>query len=316
MIGCITKRAQIPFSSWLPAAMAAPTPVSSLVHSSTLVTAGIYVLYRFNFLLFDSFFYLSFISIFTITIAGIRALVELDFKKVVAISTLSQLGFMLFSLSIGLGLFCFLHIVFHAFFKRMLFLSTGRLIHLISGEQDSRNFGSLRDSFFSKSFFNCRCLRLIGIPFSLGFYRKDTILGVLSFGGISFSVILFIISCCFTVAYSVRLILINSFLFPSFMNSFRFSESFRFFFPVIILFLCCLFRGNFFMFYFLPVGIFSFFDFFIGLILVILGIFTFSIFSNNYFSYFFFIKIGFLSLLSTSFISVKNLFFSFFLDSS
>jgi NADH-ubiquinone oxidoreductase chain 5 len=99
----ITKRAQFPFSAWLPAAIAAPTPVSSLVHSSTLVTAGVYLLIRFyytlSFILSSSIF--CFISLITIFFSGILALYDNDMKKVIAISTLSQLGFMMFSLSTG-----------------------------------------------------------------------------------------------------------------------------------------------------------------------------------------------------------------------
>jgi len=101
-LGAITKRAQVPFSAWLPAAMAAPTPVSSLVHSSTLVTAGVYVLIRFNYLFFSflhNFCVIFFI--FTIVLAGGIACFERDFKKVVAISTLSQLGLMLFIICVG-----------------------------------------------------------------------------------------------------------------------------------------------------------------------------------------------------------------------
>lgn len=101
LVGAITKRAQLPFSSWLPAAMAAPTPVSSLVHSSTLVTAGVYLLVRFNFLLEGSMALLVVISLSTMLLAGVCANLELDFKKIVAMSTLSQLGFMLFSISVG-----------------------------------------------------------------------------------------------------------------------------------------------------------------------------------------------------------------------
>lgn len=101
VFGAITKRAQLPFSSWLPAAIAAPTPVSSLVHSSTLVTAGVFLLIRFNCLLEEVFPVLIVISLGTMLLAGVRANLELDFKKIVAMSTLSQLGFMLFSLSIG-----------------------------------------------------------------------------------------------------------------------------------------------------------------------------------------------------------------------
>lgn len=118
--------------------MAAPTPVSSLVHSSTLVTAGVYLLLRFNHTLQDIYPILGVISLVTITIAGFYANYELDFKKVVAISTLRQLGFIIFTISIGNLLLGFLHIIFHAFFKRVLFLSTGNLIHFIFGAQDSR----------------------------------------------------------------------------------------------------------------------------------------------------------------------------------
>jgi len=100
--GAITKRAQVPFSAWLPAAMAAPTPVSSLVHSSTLVTAGVYVLIRFNYIFgYFSFLYLKFIFISTMVLAGVCAVLEKDFKKVVAISTLRQLGIIIFILSVG-----------------------------------------------------------------------------------------------------------------------------------------------------------------------------------------------------------------------
>jgi NADH-ubiquinone oxidoreductase chain 5 len=101
-LGAITKSAQVPFSAWLPAAIAAPTPVSSLVHSSTLVTAGVYVLIRFNYLFtFFCYNFFKFFFVFTMFLAGFCAIVESDFKKIVAISTLRQLGIMMFILSVG-----------------------------------------------------------------------------------------------------------------------------------------------------------------------------------------------------------------------
>jgi len=176
ILGAITKRAQYPFSSWLPAAIAAPTPVSSLVHSSTLVTAGVYALIRFNFLLTEVLHLLCILSISTIFIRGLRANIETDFKKIIAISTLSQLGFIIFTLSLGYWALTFFHVLFHAFFKSSLFLSTGSLIHEKYRIQDSRFYGNFQRSFYSKVFFISSCIRLIGLPFTLGFFSKDTIL--------------------------------------------------------------------------------------------------------------------------------------------
>lgn len=144
MVAAITKRAQVPFSAWLPAAMAAPTPVSSLVHSSTLVTAGVYLLYRaYDGLLLgrDVFEGLGYIRLVTLTIAGGAALVEVDFKKVVALSTLRQLRIIIFSLSIGLPIVAFFHLVSHAMFKALLFLCVGVVIHENKSFQDVRSLG-------------------------------------------------------------------------------------------------------------------------------------------------------------------------------
>ena len=283
ILGCITKRAQIPFSSWLPAAIAAPTPVSSLVHSSTLVTAGVFLLIRFNFLFEGIFFFLIVISLLTILLSGICANYELDFKKVVAISTLSQLGFIIFSITCGFWLISFLHIVFHALFKRSLFLSTGNLMHYVYGDQDSRLFGSLGASFYSKLLFSIRVLSLIGFPFSLGFYSKDTILGGLIFSRNSFISFIFFVSCAFTVSYSLRLLFLGFFMFPSFYISSRFLEDKFFYYPLIILFRGCVFLGNFFFYFFFEEVVLSFFDLFWGILVIILGYFFFVNFLDYYF---------------------------------
>lgn len=302
-LGCITKRAQLPFSSWLPAAMAAPTPVSSLVHSSTLVTAGIYLLIRFNFLLSSIYFLLLPISLFTIILAGACAVYELDFKKVVAISTLRQLGFMIFSISCGYWLLAFLHIVFHAFFKSSLFLSTGNLMHYILGDQDSRDFGSFGFSFSSKFIFSMSCLSLIGFPFSLGFYSKDRIIGDILFSSFSFSSLFFFLGCCFTVAYSFRLIFIGFINFPSFYTTNGFLEDGFFFFSILFLYLPCAFLGNFFFFYFCPPVCFSFIDFFLGLIIILRGFVLFYFTPIYYTLVSSLMRIFFLSLISSSFLS-------------
>lgn len=146
IIGSITKRAQVPFSSWLPAAMAAPTPVSSLVHSSTLVTAGVYLLVRFypSLRVHSYFCFLIFyVGVVTCLMARFSALYENDLKKIVALSTLSQLGVMIMALGLGLPILSFFHLITHALFKALLFICAGTIIHNIQNNQDVRLIGNL-----------------------------------------------------------------------------------------------------------------------------------------------------------------------------
>lgn len=140
----MTKRAQIPFSAWLPAAMAAPTPVSSLVHSSTLVTAGVYLLIRFSPSLYDFFFFSFFIfysGVVTCGMASLAAIHERDLKKVIALSTLSQLGVIMMALGLGFPSLAFFHLVTHALFKALLFVCAGTIIHSVGDVQDVRMIG-------------------------------------------------------------------------------------------------------------------------------------------------------------------------------
>ena len=130
-----TKSAQVPFSAWLPAAMLAPTPVSALVHSSTLVTAGVYLLYRYS---PSCSRFLLVVGIFTTLMAGVAAFLESDVKKIVAYSTMSQLGLMLSSLGLGERTSCFAHLNTHASFKALTFLVVGTLFHSVYGSQESR----------------------------------------------------------------------------------------------------------------------------------------------------------------------------------
>jgi len=143
VVVAITKSAQVPFTAWLPAAILAPTPVSSLVHSSTLVTAGIYLLFRFLPL---ALFPLFAIGLLTSLRAGLAAILESDLKKIIALSTLSQLGMIISSLGLGLRNTTFSHLITHALFKSLLFMAVGVALHTLYCSQDSRraaNFISL-----------------------------------------------------------------------------------------------------------------------------------------------------------------------------
>nr|QCU46717.1 NADH dehydrogenase subunit 5 [Lucilia sericata]QCU46724.1 NADH dehydrogenase subunit 5 [Lucilia sericata] len=210
MLAAMTKSAQIPFSSWLPAAMAAPTPVSALVHSSTLVTAGVYLLIRFNILLSSSLLgnLLLLLSGLTMFMAGLGANYEFDLKKIIALSTLSQLGLMMSILSMGYYKLAFFHLLTHALFKALLFMCAGAIIHNMNNSQDIRLMGSLSLMMpLTSSCFNVANLALCGMPFLAGFYSKDLILETVSLSYINmFSFFLYFFSTGLTVCYSFRLV--------------------------------------------------------------------------------------------------------------
>nr|YP_009142436.1 NADH dehydrogenase subunit 5 [Atrocalopteryx atrata]AKH04372.1 NADH dehydrogenase subunit 5 [Atrocalopteryx atrata] len=210
IFAAMTKSAQIPFSSWLPAAMAAPTPVSALVHSSTLVTAGVYLMIRFNSLIMISgfSFYLLFIGGMTMFMSGLGANFEFDLKKIIALSTLSQLGLMMSILSMGFYNLAFFHLLTHALFKALLFMCAGVIIHNMGDCQDIRYMGSLLDYMPLTSV--CFCvsnLSLCGMPFLAGFYSKDLILEISSFSMLNFiSFLFYFVSTGLTVCYTSRLL--------------------------------------------------------------------------------------------------------------
>lgn len=209
IISACTKRAQIPFSAWLPAAMAAPTPVSALVHSSTLVTAGVYLLIRINLIIIEINirYVLLVVGIITIIIAGMTAIIEIDIKKIIALSTLSQLGIIILILGMGNPLLSFFHLLSHAFFKAILFMCAGIVIHNIKDYQDIRKMGMGYNNLnFCISIILIANMRLCGLPFLSGFYSKDIIIEMLIIGGKNLFLFFFIIfGTGLTVMYSCRL---------------------------------------------------------------------------------------------------------------
>lgn len=209
LILTFTKRAQVPFTRWLPAAIAAPTPVRALVHSSTLVTAGIWLLIKFGNLRLHSNRIWLVLGLITLSLARIAAIVESDGKKIVALSTLSQLGLILRALTLGGYYICLLHLIIHAFAKANLFLVVGNLIHSRFSLQDTRLIKTSRQRSSYYLIIIIRIFSLRGGVFSSGFYSKDFILisesrWVNSF--IIFIVLFLIITI--TLVYCVKFILI------------------------------------------------------------------------------------------------------------
>lgn len=211
-LAAITKSAQIPFSRWLPAAIAAPTPVSALVHSSTLVTAGVFLLIRFYPLIstWNIFFNILMIaSTLTMLIAGARAIAECDIKKIIALSTLSQLGVIIFTISINMPIVAFFHLITHALFKALLFICAGYIINIHHHSQDLRTMGNVtpQTPIIIRSILVSN-IALCGAPFIAGFYSKDLIIELYS-SSLQQSIIttIFTMATILTTAYSTRFML-------------------------------------------------------------------------------------------------------------
>jgi len=180
-VGAMGKSAQIPLYTWLPDAMAGPTPVSALIHAATMVTAGIYMIARSNILYTMapvSQCVVAIVGLSTAILAATIALKQNDIKKVLAYSTVSQLGYMFLGLGVGAYTGAVFHVMTHAFFKALLFLGAGSVIHAMGGEQDMRNMGGLKKHMgITHITFLLGCLAIAGIPPFSGFFSKDEILG-------------------------------------------------------------------------------------------------------------------------------------------
>nr|BBC77908.1 NADH dehydrogenase subunit 5 [Nitzschia palea] len=221
-LGAVGKSAQLGLHTWLPDAMEGPTPVSALIHAATMVTAGVFLIVRTSFLYEHAPHVLEFITILgacTAFFASTVGLLQNDLKRVIAYSTCSQLGYMVFSCGLSdyaVGVF---HLANHAFFKALLFLGAGAVIHAVNDEQDMRKMGGLKNLIpFTYSTMTIGSLALIGFPFLAGFYSKDMILE-LSYGKFTsfshFSYFLGTFGAFLTAFYSTRLVCLTFLVKPN-----------------------------------------------------------------------------------------------------
>lgn len=220
-VGAIGKSAQIPLYTWLPDAMAGPTPVSALIHAATMVTAGIYMVTRSGILYAlapVSMYVVALIGAVTAVFAASIALTQNDIKKVLAYSTVSQLGYMFLGLGVGAFSASVFHVMTHAFFKALLFLCAGSVIHGLGGEQDIRNMGGLRKKLpVTFITFLLATLAISGIPPFSGFFSKDEILAQ-AFASNKIFWVLGVIGSMMTAFYMFRL------LFLTFYGTYRGNE--------------------------------------------------------------------------------------------
>jgi NADH-quinone oxidoreductase subunit L len=210
--GAIAKSAQVPLHTWLPDAMEGPTPVSALIHAATMVTAGVYLLVRAHpifELAVDVQHIAAVLGLVTLLAAGLIALVQWDIKRVIAYSTMSQIGYMFLGAGIGAYGFAIFHLMTHAFFKALLFLAAGVVIHHLAGEQDMRRMGGLR-SVLPRTHvaFLVGTLALVALPPFAGFWSKDAILAsaLATGGGLGWTLFVGgILGALLTGAYAFRL---------------------------------------------------------------------------------------------------------------
>jgi len=211
-VGATGKSAQIPLYTWLPDAMAGPTPVSALIHAATMVTAGIYMIARSNVLFSmapQTQSIITIIGLATALFAASIAIKQNDIKKILAYSTVSQLGFMFLAIGTGNYVAAVFHVLTHAFFKALMFLGSGSVIHAMGGEQDIRNMGGLHKRMKITSItFLIGCLAISGIPGFSGFFSKDNILeGAFGHSVLLYSIALF--TALLTAFYMFRLYIIT-----------------------------------------------------------------------------------------------------------
>ena len=180
-LGAAGKSAQLPLYIWLPDAMAGPTPVSALIHAATMVTAGVYLMVRVNPLIAAADAWapgvIAWVGVATALFAAGAAMAQNDIKKVLAYSTISQLGYMMLAVGTGAYVAAIFHMVTHAFFKALLFLGSGSVIHALDGDQDMRRYGALRAAMpVTAATFIVGWLAIAGVPPFAGFWSKDEIL--------------------------------------------------------------------------------------------------------------------------------------------
>ena len=236
LLGACVKRAQFPFNSWLLSAIRAPTPISSLVHSSTLVVAGVFVLLQYSYCLVDFLDILKFISLLRLVVRRFGLLNEFDIKKLIAYSTISHVSLIIYILSFKLFKVVYFHLNIHAIFKSLIFMCFGFVILASYHRQDKRLVSFLYINPLIKLIYYFSCICLAGLPFLRGFFSKDFIIEkVIELNGELVYVCLLLLFLRIRIYYSMKLLRLSENIFSYLIIDKRFIGIFRVMFIIAII---------------------------------------------------------------------------------
>jgi NADH-ubiquinone oxidoreductase chain 5 len=236
LLGACVKRAQFPFNSWLLSAIRAPTPISSLVHSSTLVVAGVFILLQYRYCLIDFLYVLKFISLLSLIVRSFGLLNEFDIKKLIAYSTISHVSLMIYILSFKLFKVVYFHLNIHAIFKSLIFICFGFVILASYHSQDKRLVSILYINPIIKLVYYFSCICLAGLPFLRGFFSKDFIIEkVIDLNGELIYVCLLLLFLRISIYYRIKLIRLRENIFSYLIIDKSFIGIFRVVFIIVII---------------------------------------------------------------------------------
>nr|YP_010936740.1 NADH dehydrogenase subunit 5 [Stigmaeopsis nanjingensis]WKW93594.1 NADH dehydrogenase subunit 5 [Stigmaeopsis nanjingensis] len=304
MFAMLTKSAQYPFMAWLPMAMSAPTPISAMVHSSTLVTAGLYMFFRFSFCFINLFSLtlLMDLCLISMLVSSLKGLIEKDMKKLIALSTLSQIGLMLYLHFLNFKIISFFYMCNHAFFKSLMFMNMGYMMMINYSNQFNFNMNVYNLGIFYNLSLKLSCLNLMNMAFFSSFFLKEMLINCIFINLVNMlKFFIFIFSSFFTMNYSLKMIFFSFSLNFKLKSSLLMMSNLSFLFSLFFMNLVSLIYSKFVYCFFLFYSSFNFFLIFLYFFMLLINFYIFMM-NFNFVTFMLFLNF----MLYTNFMSVLH----------